>query len=357
MRGAEQGEVESGAHAGFVVTDERTVVGRNERRAAGLDFWVDGTFGVDRRGGRTLAVMPNGPCLSLHDLDRGGFIAGLLAADHRIQGLPDDVDHASGGPLHRDPDTGLLLLVYHGETFRDGDPTDYYSYIGLAASRDDGDTFTDLGRIVTSWLEEHDPGRPRPVDLGSGGFTIADGWFNVYFQDRGLLHTRRDLSVARARTDDVVTAALEGRAATFTKYFDGRWCEPGLGGRSDELLPGLRRRVVWSDAAWCEPLGRHLLVVSHVAEMHDWVAHWTHSISLSPDGLCWSEPAMIVDPVPAEMLYVTIDSTGPDQHRITGDEFHLYRVHATTPWRWDDARLDRLTVRIDLDAAGGPATG
>jgi hypothetical protein len=322
------------------------MVGRNERRSAGLEHWVDGTLGIDRHGGRTLAVAPNGPFLARHDLDAGGFISGLLDARQRIEGLPADVDHASGGPLHRDADSGLLLLTYHGETFRDADPTDYYSFIGLAASHDDGVTFRDLGRVVTSWLDEHDPGRPRPVDLGSGGHIEHDGWFTLHFQDRGILHSRRDLSVARARTADVVAAALDGGVPDFTKFFDGGWCEPGLGGRSDELLPGLRRRVLWSDAAVVERLGCHLLVVSQVAEVRGSVAYWQQSISLSADGIHWSDPVALTEPEPAEMLYITVDSGGPDQHRIEGDEFFLYRVRSTARWRWDDARLERLTVRL-----------
>lgn len=336
----------------FEVTDHHVVVGRNERRSAGLEHWVDGTLGIDRHAGRTLAIAPNGPFLARHDLTEGGFISGLLDAQQRILGLPDDVDHASGGPLHRDDASGLLLLTYHGETFRDGDPTDYYSFIGLAASDDDGVTFRDLGRVVTSWLDEHDPGRPRPVDLGSGGHIEHDGWFTLHFQDRGILHSRRDLSVARARTADVVAAALDGGVPEFTKYFDGRWCEPGLGGRSDELMPGLRRRVVWSDAAYVEPLGQHLLVVSQVAEMRGPVAQWQQSISLSADGVRWSDPVPVTSPEPAELLYVTVDSGGSDQHRIEGDEFHLYRVRSTARWRWDDACLERLTVKI-VDP-GGP---
>lgn len=335
----------------FEVTDHRVVVGRNERRSAGLEHWVDGTLGVDRHGGRTLVVAPNGPYLSRHDLGANGFISGLLEARQRIQGLPADVDHASGGPLYRDPVSGVLVLVYHGETFRNADPTDYWSFIGLAASYDDGETFNDLGRVVSSWLDEHDPGRPRPVDVGSGGHSVHDGWFHLHFQDRGILHSRRDLSVARARTDDVVAAALEGTVPAFTKYFDGRWCQPGLGGRSDELLPGLRRRVVWSDAAWSDVLSRHVLVVSQVARMEDDVAHWQQSVSLSLDGAHWSEPTPVGTPEPAEMLYVTIDSGGMDQHRIEGDEFFLYRVRSTSRWRWDDARLERLTVRIIADGA------
>lgn len=332
----------------FEATEPVTLVGANERRAAGLEFWVDGTMGIHRPGdGRTLVVAPNGPALARHDLSHGGFIRGLLAARQPIEGLPPDVDHASGGPLHHDPDSGALLLVYHGETFRGGDPRDYYSFLGMAVSHDEGATFRDLGRIVTSWLEEHDPARPRPVDVGPGALVVRDGWFHVYFQDRGLLHSRRDLSVARAPVAEVLAAAREGRAPEFRKHFDGRWDEPGLGGRSDELLPMVHRRVVWFDVADAPSLGARVLVHSAVQEVSDGIARWNHGISVSGDGLRWTTPQWLhPEPVPAEVLYVTIDSGGPVQRRIDGDRFDLYRVRSSAADRWRDARLERVTVHL-----------
>ena len=340
----------SGALSGevrFEASEPQTLVGRNERRTAGLEFWVDGTMGFHRPGdGRTLVVAPNGPALARHDLSGGGFISGLIEPRQTIQGLPPEVDHASGGPLHHDPDSGLLLLVYHGETFRDGDPRDYWSFLGLAVSEDEGDTFRDLGRIVSSWLDEHDEGRPRPVDVGPGGFVVRDGWFYVYFQDRGILHSRRDLSVARAPVAEVLAAARERRTPEFRKYFDGRWDEPGLGGRSDELLPDVERRVLWFDVALVDGLDAAILVYSAVQEVTDGVAMWNHGVTLSRDGVCWDDPRWLHDePLPAEVLYVTVDSGGPSQRHIHGDRFDLYRVRSSGADRWHDAQLERVTVR------------
>lgn len=341
---------------GFAVEAVETVVGRNERRAAGLDHWVDGTMGFHRAAGRTLVVAPNGPCLARHDVTDGQFIDGLLSADDRIHGLPEDVDHASGGPLYHDEASGLLLLVYHGETFRDADYRDYYAFLGMAVSDDDGESFHDLGRIVTSWLDEHDPGRPRPVDVGPGGFVVRDGWFHLYFQDRGILHSRRDLSVVRAGVAEVLDAARDRRTPVFTKYFDGRWCEPGLGGRSDELLPHIERRVLWFDAAYLESWDRSLIVYSTVEDVAAGVPRWNHMVTLSHDGLDWSTPQRLHDEaLPAELLYVTIDSGGPCQRTVTGDRFDLYRVRSTASYRWDDARLERLTIRCSPLGSEGAA--
>jgi hypothetical protein len=348
----------------FHVSEATTVVGVNERRAAGLDFWVDGTMGFHRSEGRTLVIAPNGPRLARHDLAAGGFISGLLDPSQAIQDLPPSVAHASGGPIYQDPDTGELVLVYHGETFNDGDDQDYYAFIGMAVSDDDGESFHDLGRIVTSWLDEHDPDRPRPVDVGPGPYVVRDGWFHLYFQDRGIRDTRRELSVARAPLEEVHAAVRERRPPVFLKYSGGRFEEPGLGGRSDELLANGPRRPNWFDAVFVEDLDCFLLVYSHVHDVIDEVVWWNHSVVLSRDGIHWSEPRTLCpEPVPAELLYLTIDVGGPVQRTVTGDGFDLYRVRSTTRFRWDDARLEKLTVTfasgsaVESDAVSAAAGG
>lgn len=348
----------------FHAADPVPVATADQRRALGLDHWVDGTMGFHRCGGRTLVVAPNGPRLARHDLSAGGFLAGLVDPGQSIQGLPADVAHASGGPLYHDDASGQLLLVYHGETFRHGDHRDFWSFIGMAVSDDGGATFEDLGRVVTSDLAEDDPDRPRPVEVGSGGFVVRDGWFHLYFHDRNALRVRRDLCVARARLTDVLAAARARRAPTFAKYHEGAFGEPGLGGRASELLPGLRHRVCWLDVAYLEPHDRFMLVHSTIETLRDRQAMWNLAVALSPDGVTWDAPQLLEhDPVPAETLYVTIDSGGACQRTVTGDRFDVYRVRASARYRWDDAALERITItheRRAVASAGktaGPPRG
>jgi hypothetical protein len=326
-------------HAGRATT----VADHHSRLAGGLQHWVDGTMGFHRHAGGTTVISPNGGRLARHRLTGSGFPERPLTATGRIAGAVAAADHASGGPLHFDEETGQLLLSYHGETFRNGDPSDYYAFIGLAVSDDHGASFEDLGRTITSPLDEHDRYRPRPVDLGSGAFVVRDGWFLAYFQDRGNGPTRRRLSVARARVDDVLAAARDRRTPTFTKYHDGRWDQPGRGGASAELLPDTPW-VVWFDTAYVERLDHTLLVYS-TSWLVDGVPHWMHMAALSPDGLRWSRPVPLLDaPVTDEIIYLTIDSGGPDQRTITGDSFDVYRTRSTTPYRWDHAWLERVPV-------------
>lgn len=322
-----------------------------QRRSVGLHFWCDGTMGIHRREGQVVVVAPNGPRVARHvvtppsDDLAGRLLAAVVETRQGIDGLPADVDHASGGPLYHVVGSDQLILVYHGERFRNGDPTRFESFLGLAVSEDTGRTFVDLGPVVTV---ESGCARRESVDVGSGALIVRDGWMRLYFQDRGIHELRRNLSVARASIEEVVACAQDRRSPTFHKY-DGRgWEQPGIGGDSAELLDPGRGRAAWFDAIRLEHLGLDAIVFSTVERVADGVALWNHALTSSVDGLVWSDPVrLLASPEPAEMLYVTLDSGEWDQRRTTTGEFDLYRTRATTPFRWDDACVERIRVRVE----------
>jgi len=330
-------------HAG----DPCIVIDHETRMAHGLIHWVDGTMGFHRHDGREIVIAPNGGRIARHEIHGADLAVAPTAADVGLSGELAASDHASGGPVYFDEEHQQLLLFYHGETFTDGDASDYYAYLGLAVSDDHGATFDDLGRIITSDLAADDPDRHRPVDVGSGAYVIRDGCFYVYFHDRGNGPVRRSLSVARARVDDVLDAARRRATPRFTKWCDGTWEEPGVGGRSAELFHTDPQWVVWFDVATIEPLGCDLLVYS-TSWLVQGVPHWNYMTALSTDGVSWSSPQpLFAEAVTDEVIYLTIDSGGPRQRVITGDTFDLYRTRATTPFRWDHAWLERLTVSFE----------
>jgi hypothetical protein len=331
----------------FTASVPTTVVDHATRQAQGLHFWVDGTMGFHRREGGTTVISPNGGRIARHVLDHRGFNGGVPATDIEITGARRRLDHASGGPLHHDEASGLLLLFYHGESFANGDPDDFYAFIGMAVSDDDGASFADLGAIITSELAEDDPDRPHPLDVGSGAYVARDGWFLVYFHERGSQSRvrRRNLLVARARIADVVEAARERRPPRFAKYHEGQFTEPGLGGLASELIPHTALPVIWFDTAWIEALDSVLLVHSTVVAQPDGSHGWNHAAALSRDGLHWSESSCLYDAmVTDELIYLTIDSGGADQRRITDASFDVYRVRSSTRFRWDDAWLEKVAV-------------
>lgn len=330
----------------FSASAPEIVVTAAERFAAGLDHWVDGTMGFLRLDGRVLVAAPNGPKLAIHDLAAGGFIDGLVRPDAEIGSLAAPLDHASGGSLHFDDETGAVFLSYHGEFFADGDASDYWSVIGMAVSWDRGETFVDLGPIITSEFGIGDPSRPHPIDLASGAMVVAGGSVDVYFQDRAIYTTRRQLSVARAPIEEVRAAAADGRPPYFRKLHDGVFESPGLGGTSDEIMPRCEWRPVWFDATLLGDGPVRLLVFTSGQRVGD-TYHHMHFGMCSIDGIRWSAPALIYPgDTPGEMLYVSVDgSVEPGAPR-----FDLYRVRSEDSVdRWRDAVLERIEVTYDLD--------
>lgn len=317
-----------------------TVMDSTQRSSSGLDFWVDGTFGVHRRLGTTTVIAPNGPSLARHRLDGSvaeALGAGLEEAAYSIGGIPADVDHASGGPLHFIDEAGLLLLVYHGERFAGGDAQDYRSFLGMAVSYDEGTTFRDLGPIIRTAADVG--GVDDIIDVGSGAFTIRDGWFEVYYQDRACGIPRSNLSVARCRESELLSAACAGVAPRLKKWGGTAFDQPGIGGRDTEVLPISTRWTGWFDAFVSEPSGRAVLVCSgrNIAAP----ANWTVFAISSDDGVAWSDPCELLEIEGQECLYVTVV---PDPDSV--GEFDLYTVRASTDPRWGDAELVRTRCSV-----------
>lgn len=332
-------------------SEPEVVATAHERRQAGLDLWVDGTMGIHRFGGSALVVAPNGPRLARHLVPSGAvganLIGGVQACAESIRGLPADVDHASGGALYRDGSTGLLLLLYHGERFLDGDAEDFYSFLGMSVSGDDGWTFHDLGPVITSELGEHDPRRSGPVELGPGSLVRRGDDFLLYFHDRSPRIVRRNLSVASAPVEAVLRAARRGQAPEFHKWNGVGFLEPGIGGTSAELFELHRGWIAWYDVLRLENLGMLAVVYSTIRQPQAPQRVWSNAITFSEDGLTWSDPVLFgEDPTAREMLYLTVDSGSADQHVSHDGRFDLYRNWCTTPFRWDDARLERIRVEV-----------
>lgn len=321
------------------------VSGHSGRAEQGLTFWCDGTMGIVRRPASTIAISPNGPNLARHELTAGGFATGLLSADQPIQELKGHWDHASGGPLLVDHEAHQLVLIYHGETFADGDPQRYRSFIGMAVSTDDGRTFQDVGPVLTVARPVTGPGGSQPVELGSGSPVIHEGYVYLYFQDRSIREIYKNLCVARAPLAAVFGATRRRQSPVFLKFHEGSFTSPGLDGEADDLMPSRMPPVLWSDTAYVSHRRCFMVVYATVTCVVDGDAHWMHMASFSTDGVTWGPPTPLYDePVLAEILYVTIDSGGSDQRTIEGPGFDLYRLWSDRSWRWDNARLERVRI-------------
>ena len=176
--------------------------------------------------------------------------------------------------------------------------------IGAVRSKDNGKTFEDLGLIL-----EARPGTLR-CDAKNGWFAGGHGDFSmmldakqeyVYFFFSTYAGTVEEQGVAIARMRWADRDAPVGKA---TKWHDGRWSEPGLGGRVTPIFPAT---IDWArpdaDAPWGPSihwnthLNQYVILLNRTKDKPGWPQegiYVTFNADLSnPTG--WSKPQKIHD--------------------------------------------------------------
>jgi hypothetical protein len=232
--------------------------------------------------------------------------------------------------LYHDTPTGNLLAFIHYEHIT---PDNFK--IGLAVSKDKGETFKLLGFILESEQDiESNVGRGNMFGVP---YVIKDGFFYVYYGDygdsEGTLHVRP--AVARAPVSEVLKAADHYTLSPWSKYYNGRWDEPGLGGKASQLFDS--RLIVHGDAAYSTFTDTYYLSGYGQGNKERGVF-----LSRSADGIRW-EHTWLVDNSDMDVLcpYITIvNADGTDNAKV-GDEFYIY-------WSFNgEWSLDYNTPRVN----------
>ncbi len=116
--------------------------------------------------------------------------------------------------------------------------------IGAAISYDGGNTFYDMGAVLTS-------GDPYSCAAQNGYFAGGNGDFSVVL-DRGHNYFYFYFSnyAGPVESQGVAVARMPYSARLYpvgsvSKYYNGNWSEPGLGGRVTPIFPA---KVSWMDA-------------------------------------------------------------------------------------------------------------
>ena len=354
-----------------VVGNLKTVVTAAQRKAAGKEAippitdlqngfaWPDSEFGVFRTdAGYTFFASDGGH----HDgNNKYGSVTRTLGTLDNPVGAASPIDviihpnpdasvnphygyytYLGGGRIYRvpegEPGAGSLLDVYHAEINTD---TSFYSLLGLAASRDEGLHWTDLGEIVR-------PNQPYVADLA--GFDIGsprlvespDGlYFYVYFPDWIANGTKQPttatiVSVARAPIAAVLEAAAGDcpHAAAFKKYYEGTWSQPGIGGLSTDLNPNAGYAGS-SNVAYDSAFDRYVMVT-------DDTQHIAYAESV--DGLSWTLPVLLVQDENSQTSfdYAVPIGTGDDPN-VLGEQFYVFFTYGS-PQGWPGNTVQRFTV-------------
>lgn len=308
---------------------------KKQRSSAGGSYWPDGNFGVVSNGDGTYdfyaangpkPVVSTGTLLKPGDNDRSVSIVNVPKKKY---------DYIAGGPVYEDPWSGARLMIYHAEVHQKNQQQ-FYSVLGMAISTDPaGRTFTDLGEIIRPNVP------PGVAEVGGGSFAIVNGYLNVYYRDWLSDYSTAEVAVARAPMADIMNNALAGVGTSFSKYYNGSFSQPGLGGKSSYLENGNPNNG-WLSVSYNEYLGQMMMVTSQ------WSASGNDLyLATSPDGINWS-PRQPIALDAGEQFYPTIVGTGSQPMR-TDKSFYVYYTDSNKgAWdRWDDAQLRRREITID----------
>jgi hypothetical protein len=200
---------------------------------------------------------------------------------------------------------GRLYGVYHAED-HEGMPKmsngvpGYYASIGIGESADGGVTWIKLGQIISS---------PKPKEFKAfdthffrgaslpGMVADKDGrYLYVYYVDQSFAQGTSQVCVARA--DLSAAPPLPGK---FTKYFEGGFTEPGIGGRETHVF-SVRQlddaHALYPHPTYSAALDRYVMVFN----VNRWkepmnglpLAQSGIYLAYSSDLVTWSEPVKLI---------------------------------------------------------------
>jgi hypothetical protein len=307
--------------------------------------WHGHWYGNNKYGSitRTLGTLDN-PLGTAPPVD----VTLLPNPDPTINPYYQSYDYIGGGPLYKVPagmpGAGNLLLVYHAEI-----PTittqSFYSVFGLAASKDQGMSWTDLGEIIRvnqAYRTDLDG-----FDIGDSSLVISPDqkYFYIYFPDwraNGTTHWRNTItsvSVARAPIGAVLEAAFADKphAVAFQKLYDGWHLEQGLGGYSKDLNPQT-------------PYGGNLQV-AYNSELNIYQMFVNAGVviyySESSDSMTWSPLTLFFDfrnEKDQPSVYDAPVGMG-DNPNILGRQFYVfYTRYPNNGQGWSGVSVNRFTV-------------
>ena len=324
----------------FIVGEREVIATKEQRDALGLKCFMDGNVGVLTSGDEVQLYGANGrePVRVI------GRRADPLQRVDRVSIATSNKDfqYLAGGPLFRDPQSSRIFLFYHAEIHR-GTEKNFYSVLGLAIQTDEqGLKFKDLGPIFAANIPNANA--KSAVEVCGSPYIIRDGYFYVYARDvmtdgtEGRLR-QSNLSVARAEVEEAVRAGIAGKSAQWTKYYNGAFSEPAVGGKSSPLEagnPGTR----WMDISYNATLDKVIMVVAANTSAHDVELF----ITSSKDGIHWADRRRLAAEN-GEAFYPSIVGFLDDPRRTEKEFYVYYTFSAKGGWgRWNDAAIVRRKI-------------
>ncbi|TDD26814.1 hypothetical protein E1218_12205 [Kribbella turkmenica] len=330
------------------------VVSAATRQSLDLQAWPDGTMGVlpnadgtyrffaiDALGGTgALRQRPTVTEGTLENPVRGGVNR------HTVLNTGSEFTYIGGKEVYEDPATGTVIQLLHEERNLSVGSS-FWSELHLGRVDESTNTVTDLGAIIrpqVTYEEADAAGRGHPIGGSLGTIVNVGGVDYFYLHYIDLLWVsgqirRTSSSVARAPVSAVISAAQAGQVTAWSKYLNGAWTAPGLGGASTDIDVG--RPTQHPNVARSDMLNAYLLVTPQQNAASVWEEM---SIAASTNGIDWAPRVPLFrDPGHRNMYPTIVGTTGthPDKPLRS---FWLYYNHVVEGEGWATAKFLRRRV-------------
>jgi hypothetical protein len=350
---ADEGDGGGGATPVLTLGEPETLLGDGE---LGLSYFPDmGTSALETETGvrLVLASVRSTFVVEGADLQNLSKATAIVAP-----GAPGEFDNGYAGVSAVVRVEGVYYGFYHAEDqeglplIPGSDLAGFYGSIGLVTS-EDGLTWTKRGQVITSSQPKEWAAYPNQSDRGAaepGAVVSRDGRYVFLYYTEHSRVDGRSVDICVARADLQAGPPLPG---AFSKYRNGGFSEPGLGGHDSPIVVGpaptianaLEGHVVYSKAA-----DRYLMIFG----VDDWDARMKGRppelgglyAAWSTDGVVWAEPKRLIadQGVPQEGRSLSWEGSvlWDDDTGTTGTLIYGYTPNWQSPGHYMVGR--RLTV-------------
>lgn len=233
-----------------------------------------------------------------------------LAKSTRVlgPGREGDFDNGYAGicSVYRHGDDRLYGF-YHAEDQEDMPPIPggvpgFFCSIGVAVSEDSGRSWRKLGQAITSAKPKSWTAFPGQPDRGAGEVGVVvrrDGTYLLAYYSEHSRMENRGVQICVARADVSDRPPVPG---TWTKYRDGQFNQPGIGGLDTPVLTAAamdNADAAFPQVSYSDYLGKYVMVFNinvwkEYIEPGRKLSQSGIYLTYSKDGISWSKPEMLV---------------------------------------------------------------
>ena len=334
---------------------DTTILSTEDRKRLELTYGPDGNIAAVTVEGTKYFYFasggPNGKARTVRVKKSNMFTNDITSENVKLDIKDPKFVYAAFGALFYDEKLDGYIAFYHGEEKPFKGKRNFYTSIGIAYSKD-GLNFEDRGIILETALKKRE--LVFAADLGGATFTIVNGNIFLYIKDTMPDAKQIPLSVAKCNLDDLRKSIKNKITPKFSKYYQGKFDQPGLGGLSSAILkvPSYLR---WPAVSYNPDLGIFQMVFSQSSvnwknSKHSYL-HYTYSF----DGITWNEPKIIRSETElnedgghngAEFQYPTLYDPSLHSSYLNDGDLEVFYIYSKFEGakRWKDGVLKKFNL-------------